>query len=87
MRDIHIYCMFQGSPQQSVLMGNYFPFQNVIVATWTWTFSMGLLLSLPLAGPLGTIATSCLGGLAFCFTSTAGLFGEVPRRFALTPGS
>ncbi|THU96337.1 TMS membrane protein/tumor differentially expressed protein [Dendrothele bispora CBS 962.96] len=32
---------------------------------------MGLLLSLPLAGGLGTIATSCLGGLAFCFTSTA----------------
>ncbi|KAI6155746.1 serine incorporator/TMS membrane protein [Pisolithus tinctorius] len=32
---------------------------------------MGLLFSLPLAGPLGTIASSCLGGLAFCFTSTA----------------
>ncbi|KAJ8586934.1 TMS membrane protein/tumor differentially expressed protein [Rhizopogon salebrosus TDB-379] len=32
---------------------------------------MGLLLSIPLAGSLGTIATSCLGGLAFCFTSTA----------------
>ncbi|KAI5997898.1 serine incorporator/TMS membrane protein, partial [Pisolithus albus] len=32
---------------------------------------MGLLFSLPLAGSLGTIATSCLGGLAFCFTSTA----------------
>ncbi|KAI5985262.1 serine incorporator/TMS membrane protein [Pisolithus albus] len=32
---------------------------------------MGLLFSLPLAGLLGTIATSCLGGLAFCFTSTA----------------
>ncbi|KAG9315055.1 serine incorporator/TMS membrane protein [Chiua virens] len=32
---------------------------------------MGLLFSLPLVGPLGTIATSCLGGLAFCFTSTA----------------
>ena len=34
--------------------------------------TMGLLFSLPLAGSLGTIATSCLGGLAFCFTSTAG---------------
>ena len=33
---------------------------------------MGLLLSLPLAGGLSTIATSCLAGLAFCFTSTAG---------------
>ncbi|KAJ7637652.1 serine incorporator/TMS membrane protein [Mycena polygramma] len=32
---------------------------------------MGLLLSLPLAGGLGTIATSCFAGLAFCFTSTA----------------
>ncbi|TFK70313.1 TMS membrane protein/tumor differentially expressed protein [Pluteus cervinus] len=32
---------------------------------------MGLLLSLPLAGTLGTLATSCLGGLAFCFTSHA----------------
>ncbi|KAG1773566.1 serine incorporator/TMS membrane protein [Suillus occidentalis] len=32
---------------------------------------MGLLFSIPLAGPLGTIAASCLGGLAFCFTSTA----------------
>ncbi|KAG6332287.1 hypothetical protein ID866_6804 [Astraeus odoratus] len=32
---------------------------------------MGLMFSLPFAGPLGTIATSCLGGLAFCFTSTA----------------
>ncbi|KAL1756805.1 serine incorporator/TMS membrane protein [Schizophyllum commune] len=32
---------------------------------------MGLLLSLPLAGTLGSIATSCLAGLAFCFTSTA----------------
>jgi len=34
--------------------------------------TMGLLLSLPLAGGLGTVATSCLAGLAFCFTSTAG---------------
>ena len=33
---------------------------------------MGLLLSLPLAGGLTSIATSCLAGLAFCFTSTAG---------------
>ncbi|KIJ66713.1 hypothetical protein HYDPIDRAFT_174100 [Hydnomerulius pinastri MD-312] len=32
---------------------------------------MGLLFSIPLAGPLGTVAASCLGGLAFCFTSTA----------------
>ncbi|KAH7919513.1 TMS membrane protein/tumor differentially expressed protein [Leucogyrophana mollusca] len=32
---------------------------------------MGLLLSIPLAGTLGTIATSCLAGVAFCFTSTA----------------
>ncbi|KAN0093033.1 Serine incorporator/TMS membrane protein [Tylopilus felleus] len=32
---------------------------------------MGILFSIPLAGTLGTIATSCLGGLAFCFTSTA----------------
>jgi hypothetical protein len=33
---------------------------------------MGLLLSLPLAGVMGTVASSCLAGLAFCFTSTAG---------------
>ncbi|KAI6025300.1 serine incorporator/TMS membrane protein [Pisolithus microcarpus] len=32
---------------------------------------MGLLFSLPLAGSLGAVATSCLSGLAFCFTSTA----------------
>ncbi|EIW84089.1 TMS membrane protein tumor differentially expressed protein [Coniophora puteana RWD-64-598 SS2] len=32
---------------------------------------MGLLLSIPLAGSIGTIATSCLAGVAFCFTSTA----------------
>ncbi|KAF8622553.1 hypothetical protein AX15_006906 [Amanita polypyramis BW_CC] len=32
---------------------------------------MGLLLSLPLASGLSSIATSCLAGLAFCFTSTA----------------
>ncbi|KIK10300.1 hypothetical protein K443DRAFT_670924 [Laccaria amethystina LaAM-08-1] len=32
---------------------------------------MGLLMSLPIAGGLTTIGTSCLGGLAFCFTSTA----------------
>ena len=36
--------------------------------------TMGLLLSLPLAGGLGTIASSCLAGIAFCFTSTAGEF-------------
>ncbi|KLO17246.1 TMS membrane protein tumor differentially expressed protein [Schizopora paradoxa] len=32
---------------------------------------MGALLSIPLAGGLTTIGTSCLAGLAFCFTSTA----------------
>ncbi|KAJ7582460.1 serine incorporator/TMS membrane protein [Mycena floridula] len=32
---------------------------------------MGLLLSLPLAGGLSSIATSCFAGIAFCFTSTA----------------
>ncbi|KII84434.1 hypothetical protein PLICRDRAFT_701975 [Plicaturopsis crispa FD-325 SS-3] len=32
---------------------------------------MGLLLSLPLIGSLGSVATSMLAGLAFCFTSTA----------------
>ncbi|KAH9003103.1 serine incorporator/TMS membrane protein [Lactarius hatsudake] len=32
---------------------------------------MGLLLSLPLTGVLGTVASSCLAGFAFCFTSTA----------------
>ncbi|GAW08442.1 Membrane protein TMS1 [Lentinula edodes] len=32
---------------------------------------MGLLFSLPLAGVLGSVGTSCLAGLAFCFTSTA----------------
>ncbi|OCH86605.1 TMS membrane protein/tumor differentially expressed protein [Obba rivulosa] len=32
---------------------------------------MGILLSFPLAGAFGTVATSCLAGLAFCFTSTA----------------
>ncbi|KAJ7650425.1 serine incorporator/TMS membrane protein [Roridomyces roridus] len=32
---------------------------------------MGLLLSLPLAGGLTTIGTSCAAGLAFCCTSTA----------------
>jgi hypothetical protein len=35
---------------------------------------MGLLLSLPLTGVLGTVGSSCLAGLAFCFTSTAGLY-------------
>lgn len=39
---------------------------------------MGVLFSLPLAGGLSTIATSCLAGLAFCFTSTAGQFQMVP---------
>ncbi|KAG7092273.1 hypothetical protein E1B28_008635 [Marasmius oreades] len=32
---------------------------------------MGLLLSLPLVGGLGTIASSCVAGAAFCFTSHA----------------
>ncbi|KAI0760959.1 serine incorporator/TMS membrane protein [Trametes elegans] len=32
---------------------------------------MGVLLSLPLAGVFGTIGSSCVAGLAFCFTSTA----------------
>ena len=34
--------------------------------------TMGLLLSFPLAGVFGTVGSSCLAGLAFCFTSTAG---------------
>lgn len=46
---------------------------------------MGILFSLPLAGSLGTIATSCLGGLAFCFTSTAGL-SAVMRRMVVSLG-
>ena len=48
------------------------------------TPTMGLLLSLPFAGVLGTVGSSCLAGLAFCFTSTAGMcsfsFGVVPYR-------
>ncbi|KAI0084135.1 serine incorporator/TMS membrane protein [Irpex rosettiformis] len=32
---------------------------------------MGILFSLPLAGVFGTVASSCLAGIAFCFTSTA----------------
>jgi len=36
--------------------------------------AMGVLLSLPLAGGLTTIGSSCLAGLAFCCTSTAGSF-------------
>ncbi|KDQ57032.1 hypothetical protein JAAARDRAFT_35631 [Jaapia argillacea MUCL 33604] len=32
---------------------------------------MGLLLSLPMAGVLGTVGSSCLAGVAFCCTSTA----------------
>ncbi|KAI0346292.1 TMS membrane protein/tumor differentially expressed protein [Trametopsis cervina] len=32
---------------------------------------MGILFSLPLAGVFGSVASSCLAGLAFCFTSTA----------------
>jgi hypothetical protein len=42
-------------------------------ASTSFSFTtMGLLLSLPIAGPLGAIASSCLAGLAFCCTSTAG---------------
>lgn len=37
---------------------------------------MGLLLSLPLGG----VATSCLAGVAFCFTSTAGMAAHTKRR-------
>jgi len=33
---------------------------------------MGALLSIPIAGSLGSIATSVLAGCAFCFTSSAG---------------
>ncbi|KZT07751.1 TMS membrane protein/tumor differentially expressed protein [Laetiporus sulphureus 93-53] len=32
---------------------------------------MGILFSIPLAGVFGTVASSCIAGLAFCFTSTA----------------
>ncbi|CAL1716600.1 unnamed protein product [Somion occarium] len=32
---------------------------------------MGILFSIPLAGVFGSVATSCIAGLAFCFTSTA----------------
>jgi len=38
---------------------------------------MGLLMSLPLAGGLTSIATSCLAGLAFFCTSTAGAFLKI----------
>ncbi|KAI9509836.1 serine incorporator-domain-containing protein [Russula earlei] len=34
---------------------------------------MGLLRSLPLTGVLATIGSSCIAGLAFCFTSAAGV--------------
>lgn len=37
-----------------------------------YTSPMGALLSIPLAGVFGTVGSSCLAGLAFCFTSTAG---------------
>lgn len=40
--------------------------------------TMGVLLSIPLAGGLTTIGTSCLAGLAFCFTSTAGAIHTIP---------
>ena len=36
------------------------------------TCTMGALLTIPFAGVFGTVASSCLAGLAFCFTSTAG---------------
>ena len=45
---------------------------------------MGILFSIPLAGTLGTIATSCIGGLAFCCTSTAGQFVALRRMVTLT---
>jgi hypothetical protein len=45
---------------------------------------MGVLLSLPLAGSLGTIASSCLGGIAFCFASTT---GELEGRMCFCPYS
>lgn len=46
---------------------------------------MGLLLSLPFTGVLGTVGSSCLAGLAFCFTSTAGLcFFSVGCCYLLT---
>ncbi|KAI0925844.1 hypothetical protein AcV5_008465 [Taiwanofungus camphoratus] len=32
---------------------------------------MGALLSVPLAGVFGTVGSSCIAGIAFCFTSTA----------------
>lgn len=43
-------------------------------ATTLITPTMGLLFSLPFAGVLGTVGSSCIAGLAFCFTSTAGLY-------------
>ena len=42
---------------------------------------MGALLSIPLAGGLTTIGSSCLAGLAFCFTSTAGTLYSAPFFF------
>lgn len=42
------------------------------VCTCCTTHIMGLLLSLPFAGVLGTVASSAIAGVAFCFTSTAG---------------
>lgn len=38
---------------------------------------MGILFSIPLAGALGTVASSCLAGFAFCFTSTAGEYCHI----------
>lgn len=44
---------------------------------------MGVLLSLPILGSLGGIATSALAGLAFCFTSHAGMSTFMYRFFVL----
>jgi hypothetical protein len=44
---------------------------------------MGLLMSLPLAGGLASIATSCIAGLAFCFTSNAGQFLSIKQLFSI----
>jgi hypothetical protein len=45
---------------------------NTILVSFLTSTTMGLLLSLPIAGGLSSIATSCFAGLAFFCTSTAG---------------
>ena len=47
--------------------------------------TMGLLMSLPIAGGLSSIATSCIAGLAFCCTSTAGIYFAQYQRVWLMP--